>query len=96
MPKVDKKTRKSNLWNNLQEACIKYNKALFVNVDNVTSKQICILRKQIRETGGKMVMGKNTMMKCAINDLIREPEPKDADYAEKKPLWKARPHWINF
>lgn len=59
MGKLDRKTRKSNQWKNLQDACCKYDKALFVNADNVTSKQICVLRKQIRDLGGKMIMGKN-------------------------------------
>jgi large subunit ribosomal protein LP0 len=41
-----------------------------VNVDNVTSKQICIMRKELRAIGAQMVMGKNTLMKSAINELM--------------------------
>jgi len=42
---------------------------MFVNVDNVTSKQICVMRKQFREIGAIMVMGKNTLMKKAIFEM---------------------------
>ena len=53
------KDRKTTVWNNLVSAINKYNKCLFVNVDNVTSKQICIMRKALREIDAQMVMGKN-------------------------------------
>jgi ribosomal protein L10 len=59
MGKIDGKARKQKLWNQIQDAVKTYNRCLFVNVDNVTSKQICVMRKTIREMGGKMIMGKN-------------------------------------
>jgi len=60
MPKVvNKRARKEKHWNELQEACIKFNKALFVDVDNVTSKQICVMRRELRAIDAKMLMGKN-------------------------------------
>jgi len=39
------KARKGELWAELQNACETYKKCLFVNTDNVTSKQICLMRK---------------------------------------------------
>ena len=57
--KITTKQRKANHWDDLQETVQKYSKALFVNVDNVTSKQICIMRKAFREMGAKMICGKN-------------------------------------
>jgi ribosomal protein L10 len=69
MGKVDPKARKLKLWNQIQSACQTYSKCLFVNVDNVTSKQICVMRKAIREMGGKMIMGKN--VSSPISDTCR-------------------------
>lgn len=57
--KNDKQERKDKVWNNIQECVMKYDKCLFVNVDNVTSKQICIMRKALRAIDAHMVMGKN-------------------------------------
>lgn len=68
---------------------------MFVDVDNVTSKQICVMRKQLRAIGAKMIMGKNTHFKAAILDIVTEPDARKPDYEEKKARfggWKARPH----
>ena len=92
MPKRSKKEMKSARWIEFQDACVSYNKCLFVDVDNVTSKQICVMRKQLRAIGAKMVMGKNTHFKAAIADLTEEPNPKKDDYEERKAIWKPRPH----
>lgn len=63
MPKktCTKKTRSAKVeqWNTIQEACCKYNKIMFVDVDNVTSNQICIMRRELRKIDAQMVMGKN-------------------------------------
>lgn len=63
------RARKTELWTNIQDACQKYQKALFVNTDNVTSLQIAVMRKAMRAIGALMVCGKNTFMKKAINAL---------------------------
>jgi large subunit ribosomal protein LP0 len=42
------------------------------NVDNVTSKQISIMRKQFREINAVFVMGKNTLMRKAILEMMEE------------------------
>ena len=68
---------------------------MFVDVDNVTSKQICVMRKQLRAIGAKMIMGKNTHFKAALLDITTEPDARKPDYEEKKARfggWKARPH----
>lgn len=43
----------------MQTCANKFVKCIFVNVDNVTSKQICVMRKQLRGIDAVMVMGKN-------------------------------------
>jgi len=45
MPKRTKKQSKAARWSDFQEACCKFSKCLFVEVDNVTSKQISVMRK---------------------------------------------------
>merc|ERR1712195_344037 len=83
MPGPSKKQeRKDKVWENTQTCCAKYSKCMFVNVDNVTSKQICIMRKQFREIDAVMCMGKNTLMRKAIKEM------QDADIEENK----SRPH----
>ena len=51
--------RKDKVWANVQKACNEYTKCIFVNCDNVTSKQICVMRKALRGIDAFMVMGKN-------------------------------------
>lgn len=36
-------------------------------------------------------MGKNTLMKAALNYKMRKPEEGDKDYAERKDNWKESP-----
>lgn len=92
MPKRTKKESKAARWSEFQEACKKYTKCLFVEVDNVTSKQICVMRKALRAIDAKMIMGKNTQLKAAIADITQEPDPRQADYETRKANWKPRPH----
>lgn len=86
------KARKGELWAALQDACLKYEKALFVNTDNVTSKQISVMRKGLRAIGALMICGKNTMMKASISALNREPKEDDEDYEERKDTYVHKPH----
>ena len=93
MPKRTKKQSKAARWSEFQEAACKFSKCLFVEVDNVTSKQISVMRKQMRELGAVMIMGKNTHLKAAIADLMAEPDQKiHEDYEERKATWVARPY----
>lgn len=92
--KRSKKEAKEARWEELQDALCTYTKICFVEVDNVTSKQISIMRRQLREIGAKMIMGKNTHMKSCITDLQTEPNPDAEDYAERMEKYKPRP-WLN-
>lgn len=42
--KSEKRIKKENYWKKLQEHCVEYKKALFVDCDNVSSKQISKIR----------------------------------------------------
>jgi large subunit ribosomal protein LP0 len=95
MPARTKRTKKEAKvarWEDLQEALCKYNKILFVEADNVTSKQICVMRRILRNMGAKMIMGKNTHMKAAIAALQAEPKPSEENYEERIATYQARPH----
>jgi ribosomal protein L10 len=35
-----------------------------------------------------MIMGKNTLMKAALNHKMKEPEPEDEDYEQRKDSFK--------
>lgn len=63
MPKVkksEKQIKKDKRWRRVQEIAFKYNNVLFVDVDNVSSNQICQIRAKLRPLDAQMVMGKNT------------------------------------
>ena len=92
MPKRTKKEMKAARWSDFQQACLDYSKVMFVEVDNVTSKQISVMRKQLRALKAKMVMGKNTHLKAALDDVLLEADPRKEDYEERKAKWKPRPH----
>merc|ERR1712141_108763 len=92
MPKETKRQAKERRWDTLQKACCDYSKCPFVEVDNVTSKQISIMRKDLRALGAKMICGKNTHMKACINQLMTEPTEDDEDYEQRKERYEERPH----
>lgn len=76
----------------MQEACNTYDKALFVNTDNVTSKQISMMRKEMRAIKALMICGKNTMMKASITALMTPPKEDDEDYEERIKTYAPKPH----
>lgn len=53
------KVNKSEQWEELQSHCCTYNKVLFIDVDNVTSKQIQTIRRDLRALDAQVFMGKN-------------------------------------
>jgi len=90
------KARKAELWGEVQAACGAYKNIMFVNTDNVTSKQICVMRRAMRAIGAKMVCGKNTMMKKSIAQLNTKPTERDAPYTEESDGdWAHQPHLDN-
>ena len=57
--KTEKRVKKENYYERIQEQAYKYKNCLFVNADNVSSLQIAKLRSRLREIGAYMIMGKN-------------------------------------
>jgi large subunit ribosomal protein LP0 len=89
------KARKNELWAEIQEAVCKYEKCLFVSTDNVTSKQISLMRRSFRERSAVLICGKNTMMRAALTELSTKPVEGDDDYENRIANWVERPHLVN-
>jgi len=57
--KSEKRIKKENYWKKLWQLTDEFKKAVMVDVDNVSSKQITKIRHRLREIGAVMLMGKN-------------------------------------
>ncbi len=57
--KSEKRIKKEAYWKRLQQLTEKYKKAVLVDCDNVSSKQINTIRIKLRALDAKMIMGKN-------------------------------------
>ena len=60
--KSEKRIKKEKYWKKLWDLTDKYNKALLVDVDNVSSKQITKIRYKLRDLDAVMLMGKNVIL----------------------------------
>jgi len=85
--KSEKRLKKEAIWRRLQTLAFKYKNALFVDADNVSSKQISMLRQKLRAIDAQMIMGKNTLMKAALKASMKKPDPEDSDYEDRKDEW---------
>jgi len=90
--KSEKRIRKEVNWDKIQAAAEKYKNCLFVDADNVSSKQIANIRVKLRANGAKMVMGKNTLMKAALTAANEPPKEGDDDYEQRKKSFKVNPN----
>ena len=57
--KSEKRIKKEDYWFRLQEVAGKYKNVMFVDANNVSSKQIGNIRRELRKIGAYMIMGKN-------------------------------------
>jgi ribosomal protein L10 len=60
--KSEKRIRKENYWRKLWTLTDEYKKAVLVDVDNVSSKQITKIRHRLRTIDAVMIMGKNVCL----------------------------------
>ena len=65
--KSEKRIKKENYWKKLHELTDKYKKAILVDCDNVSSKQINTIRIKLRPLDAVMIMGKNVCFKSFCN-----------------------------
>jgi large subunit ribosomal protein LP0 len=89
--KSEKRLKKEAYWKKLHELTDKYKKAILVDCDNVSSKQINTIRIKLRPIDAVMLMGKNTLMKASLNSKMKKPEEGDWDFAERKDHYKPCP-----
>jgi len=89
--KSEKRTKKEAYWKKLSEITDKYKKAIMVDCDNVSSKQLNLIRLKLRPLNAVMIMGKNTLMKAALNHKMGKPVEDDEDYDDRKDSWKPCP-----
>jgi len=85
--KSDKRIKKEAYWTRLQVTAAKYKNVMFVDANNVSSKQIGAIRFHLRAIGAVMIMGKNTLMKASLTAANTAPEEGDEDYAARKDTW---------
>merc|ERR1719498_1691988 len=90
--KSEKRLKKEDYWGRLQFVVGKYKNVLFINSDNVSSKQILKIRARLRDIDAYMIMGKNTLMKAALTAANKEPTEDDEDYEERKDGWAYNPN----
>lgn len=90
--KSEKRIKKEAYWRRLQSVAFKYKNVLFVDADNVSSRQICKIRAKLRSIDAYMIMGKNTLMKSCLTAAKAKPEQGDEDYAERKDEWYDNPN----
>ena len=68
--KSEKRIKKEEYWQKLWELTDKYKKAILVDVDNLSSKQLNDIRHKLRPIGAKMIMGKNV---CFLSFIACRP-----------------------
>jgi len=65
--KSDKRIKKEDYWVRLQEVAQKYKNVMFVDANNVSSKQIGNIRRGLRDIDAYMIMGKNVSNYCVFS-----------------------------
>ena len=84
--KSDKRVRKEAYWHRLQDVVGKHKNVLFVDVDNVSSKQIGQIRKELRDIGATMIVGKNTLMKASLSSADKKIDDENWENNSNIPL----------
>nr|AAX89497.1 acidic ribosomal P0 protein [Euplotes focardii] len=90
--KNEKRIKKEKFFERVYNVFDKYTRALLVECNNISAKQIHQCRKELRTNNSLMLMGKNTLIKAALQKRISEPTPNEADYEERKATWTPVPH----
>ena len=78
--KSEKRIKKEDYWVRLQEVAAKYKNVMFVDANNVSSKQIGNIRRELRKIGAYMIMGKNVS-----NHSVKMPSSKRSRIKRRGP-----------
>lgn len=96
MPKAisgaDKRKKKLRTINDLYAKFTEYEQIILVSLENVSSSQMAQIRQTIRESpdagkGATLVVGKNTLVRKAIDIRMTEPTPGTESYEYRKHYW---------
>lgn len=90
---MSKKEKKNVFFDRIYNTLPKYTKALLVDCNFIAAKQIHTVRKELRALDSEVLMGKNTLIRAAIESRLRKPEPSDRGYDEKIKDWTEVPQW---
>lgn len=90
--KSEKRIKKEAYWTRLQDTAAKYKNVMFIDANNVSSKQIANIRRRLRTINAYMIMGKNTLMKASLSRGNTKPEEGDADYDARKDSYEHNPN----
>lgn len=69
--KSEKRIKKEDYWRKLWALTDEYKKAVFVDVDNVSSQQLNTIRLKLRPLKAKMIMGKNVSLLISFYSFDR-------------------------
>lgn len=86
-----KKQKKIEFFKRVYDIFDKYSRALLVQCNNISAKQIHACRKELRANDSLMLMGKNTLIKAALQKRLSEPQENEPDYEERKATWTPIP-----
>jgi large subunit ribosomal protein LP0 len=83
----DKKLKKDKFFKRIYDTFDKYKKALLVKCNNISARQIHATRKELRENDSLMLMGKNTVIKAALDKRLSKPVQSEPDFEERNRTW---------
>ena len=69
--KSEKRIKKEDYWVRLQEVAAKYKNVMFIDANNVSSKQIGNIRRELRKIDAYMIMGKNVSNHSVFNAGVK-------------------------
>ena len=64
-----KKQKKEFYWEKLKDLVLRFKNVVFVTTDNISSKQISKIRKDLRNVNAHMIMGKNTLIHACLAEM---------------------------
>ncbi|CAI2374157.1 unnamed protein product [Moneuplotes crassus] len=84
---TERKARKTKFFERVYNIFDKYKRALLVQCDNISARQIHDCRKELRAGNSLMLMGKNTLIKAALQKRLTKPIRGDPDFEGRSKTW---------
>jgi large subunit ribosomal protein LP0 len=87
----EKRERKREIINKIYEKVGKYRSIIIVSLTNVSSNQVQQARFQLRKKKSEIIIGKNTVLRKAINIRLADPDENDPDYDRRRAVFTKLP-----